>query len=221
MHAIDPAMRRELNSLSSADSTLGRTTPIGAAISKDTIIVACAGDRDYLLPLTVTLKSLLVNLSHERSLVVYILTNAPTLFRNHRALAALERERVRLIHVMVSDEQFQALPVSPGHISTAAYYRLLIPRLLPEELDKVIYLDSDLIVNADIGALWDLGVEKTHVLAVPEQAKDALYVSSPSRWIWGSARTGSTAWPHRSLETRGVWLQHFPSRGLAAVSARS
>ena len=33
-------------------------------------------------------------------------------------------------------------------------YRLLIPQLLPDEIDKCVYLDSDIIVNLDINELW-------------------------------------------------------------------
>ena len=37
----------------------------------------------------------------------------------------------------------------------AAYYRLLIPYVLPAEIDKAIYLDSDIIVNLDIREFWN------------------------------------------------------------------
>ena len=39
------------------------------------------------------------------------------------------------------------------------YYRFFIPHILPPEIDKIIYLDGDLIVNLDINELWqyDLG----------------------------------------------------------------
>ncbi|MDR1649041.1 MAG: glycosyltransferase family 8 protein [Synergistaceae bacterium] len=41
--------------------------------------------------------------------------------------------------------------------SLGALFRLLIPEILL--LDKVIYLDSDVIVNTDIRDLWNIGVE--------------------------------------------------------------
>ena len=40
------------------------------------------------------------------------------------------------------------------HVSTSAYIKVYLPKLLVD-LDKVIYLDSDLIVLNDIGELWD------------------------------------------------------------------
>lgn len=43
------------------------------------------------------------------------------------------------------------------HITTSACYRLFAPKLL--NVDKVIYLDSDLIVLDDIAKLWDYDVQ--------------------------------------------------------------
>lgn len=38
--------------------------------------------------------------------------------------------------------------------STSAYYRLILPSLLPD-LEKILYLDCDLLVLDDIAELWD------------------------------------------------------------------
>ena len=39
-------------------------------------------------------------------------------------------------------------------LSIAAIYRLFIPQVLSAEIEKAIYLDSDIIVNLDINELW-------------------------------------------------------------------
>jgi len=46
-----------------------------------------------------------------------------------------------------------------AEFSIAAMYRFLIPQIFSSEMEKIIYLDSDLIVNLDIKELWqfDLG----------------------------------------------------------------
>ena len=48
--------------------------------------------------------------------------------------------------------------IRTSRLSIAAMYRLLIPQLLSPEIDKVIYLDSDIIVNLDITELWQIEV---------------------------------------------------------------
>lgn len=44
----------------------------------------------------------------------------------------------------------------PAHISIAAYYRLFLSKLLSESIDKVIYLDCDLICLSSLKELWDI-----------------------------------------------------------------
>ncbi|NRB06787.1 MAG: hypothetical protein HRU34_05410 [Richelia sp.] len=54
-------------------------------------------------------------------------------------------------------EQFYGLKVS-AHIYTATYFRLLVTEILPKTLDKVISLDSDLIVNGSLNELFNIDV---------------------------------------------------------------
>jgi hypothetical protein len=57
---------------------------------------------------------------------------------------------------------------SYGHISPVTYYRLLLPELLPRTLEKVLYLDSDVIVCEDIAPLWDTDIAEVDLAAAPE-----------------------------------------------------
>lgn len=42
------------------------------------------------------------------------------------------------------------------HISKATYFRLLISEVLPKDLNKVLFLDSDIVVTGDISELADM-----------------------------------------------------------------
>ena len=64
-------------------------------------------------------------------------------------------------------EKFQAL------YSEAAMYRFLIPHVLPATVDKVIYLDSDVIVNLDIEELWRIRIVGEPLAAVPVSYQNA------------------------------------------------
>lgn len=52
----------------------------------------------------------------------------------------------------IRGEQFADLPT--GHLSPAAYYRLLIPELI--DVDRAIYLDSDILVRSSLRPLVEL-----------------------------------------------------------------
>ncbi len=47
-------------------------------------------------------------------------------------------------------------------------FRLMIPDLLPDDVDKVIYLDSDIVVNIDIKELWEQKFESNIILGRKE-----------------------------------------------------
>jgi lipopolysaccharide biosynthesis glycosyltransferase len=57
----------------------------------------------------------------------------------------------------VPDEAVAGFPTA-GFTRKATWYRILLPDLLPQ-VDKLLYLDVDTIVRADVGPLWatDLG----------------------------------------------------------------
>ena len=60
--------------------------------------------------------------------------------------------------------------VTSHHITHTAYFRLLAGRLLPDTIDRVIYLDSDVLVREDLGWLWEQELGNDWCLAVPDIA---------------------------------------------------
>jgi lipopolysaccharide biosynthesis glycosyltransferase len=63
------------------------------------------------------------------------------------------------------------------HITSATYLRLFIPELLPPNQERALYLDCDLVVEADLTALWSLPLGDAAIAAVQDYF--APYVSSP------------------------------------------
>jgi lipopolysaccharide biosynthesis glycosyltransferase len=56
-----------------------------------------------------------------------------------------------------------------SHLTAVTYYRILLPRVLPESLTRVIYLDCDVIVNRDLRELWETDM-RGHCLAAVDDA---------------------------------------------------
>lgn len=61
-----------------------------------------------------------------------------------------------------------------SRFSIGTFYRLLAKKILP--VDKIIYLDSDLIVNLDIAELWQIDLKNFPIAAVPEIAATQNYM---------------------------------------------
>ena len=60
--------------------------------------------------------------------------------------------------------------VKTSRLSIGAMYRLAAPQILPPDINRVIYLDSDIIVNLDIKELWKINLGDKTFAAVTEKS---------------------------------------------------
>lgn len=63
--------------------------------------------------------------------------------------------------------------VKTSRVSIGAFYRLLIPQILSKDINKCIYLDSDMAVNLDIRELWQIELGDKPLAAVREMEANA------------------------------------------------
>lgn len=70
------------------------------------------------------------------------------------------------------DQNFENLPEldASSHFSNAIYYRLKLPELLPDDVDTVLYLDSDTICVGDIDRIFDVNIKNYVVAGVLDPA---------------------------------------------------
>ena len=111
-------------------------------------------DEAYLPPLQVLLTSLHVNHPGESMEICLLHDGIPA-----EPLRAVERQCAQygfsLRPVEVDGAVFANAPVTRQY-PQAMYYRLLAPHLLPEGLDRALYLDPDTLVINSLRPLWDL-----------------------------------------------------------------
>ena len=67
------------------------------------------------------------------------------------------------------DELFKNYP-KYKRFTIGASYKLLISQVLSEDIEKIIYLDSDIIVNRDISEFWQINLTDKPLAAVSEHA---------------------------------------------------
>ena len=63
--------------------------------------------------------------------------------------------------------EYEHLPTH-DHLTFAMYLRLFMTEYLDPALDRIIYLDSDLIVRGDLSQLWRMDLQSAYVGGVPE-----------------------------------------------------
>jgi lipopolysaccharide biosynthesis glycosyltransferase len=69
--------------------------------------------------------------------------------------------------IRFTPNQRESLPIS-GHITLAGYLRLFMAEYIPASVEKLLYLDCDIIVRKDIGALWAADIDDYLAAAVLE-----------------------------------------------------
>jgi len=65
---------------------------------------------------------------------------------------------------------------SRNDITKATYYRLYLAELLPQELDKVLYLDGDLIVRHSLLPLWNTDLDEKAIAAVSDASSGLIEI---------------------------------------------
>ncbi|MFC4599653.1 glycosyltransferase family 8 protein [Cohnella hongkongensis] len=129
-------------------------------------IVAVTDDR-YAQHLGVMITSLLENASTPDRVVIYVLTGGLASDNEKKLNEITNRYRANLKILTLDATLFESFGTR-NRMSHAAYYKLAIPLIVPEEVDKVIFLDCDLIIKEDIRYLWDTDVSNVSHAAVEE-----------------------------------------------------
>ena len=121
----------------------------------DRICVAVCVDRWYAAPLAVTVRSLLEHLDPTASVRLFVLSADLQAVDLAYLRAAWAGHPVAAELVFPPTLDWVSRVRYSGHAGQpAAYFRLLLGDLLPADVTRVLYLDSDLLVERDLAALW-------------------------------------------------------------------
>lgn len=135
----------------------------------DNIIKICyASDQNYAKYLALSMATVLMSKATDDNIKFYILDGGLT-EKDRANILYLKKTAVCEINfITVSQETFRNCTLGEAkHISTAAYYRLLLPDILPD-INKIIYLDCDVRVKGSLKELFNTNLEENYVGAVQD-----------------------------------------------------
>ena len=140
------------------------------AISMD---IVCSTDSCYVMQTGIMLTSLFEN-NREADIRVHVLHNGI----DSNSLALIERIACaygqKITFYLVDESLFSAFPIGRDgqntHVGTsyATYYRLFLSELLPNDINRVLYLDGDIIVTDSLNELWVTDIHDKAIAAVPD-----------------------------------------------------
>lgn len=135
-----------------------------------------AVDDGYCPFLAVAIQSLIDNASAEYTYLIKIL-NTDISEENKRKIGKYERENVDIEFVDLNYyiQKVKDKLYTRDYYSKTTYFRLFLPNLYPQ-YDKVLYLDSDIVILDDIAKLYNTDMGDNLVAAAPDDVIQSMPV---------------------------------------------
>ncbi|MCX6306817.1 MAG: glycosyltransferase family 8 protein [Bacteroidetes bacterium] len=136
-----------------------------------TIFTVC--DNHFTVLLAALIKSIEVNHHSDEHVNLYIVGDKLTPANKKNLEKCAESEKFSFFWIEIKDviKDKSSLPLDGSSFPLIVYIRLFFPLFLPPEIDKVIYLDVDMIVRKDISVLWQTDLGDKIIAGVPDRSE--------------------------------------------------
>lgn len=136
-----------------------------------TIDISCLTDDNYAPYCGIMLTSLFENNKHNLCRV-FIIVGQPLAKKHTQRFIKLGKAYDRpIIFINFDESLLKSFPRFRNSLAT--YYRLFMGDLLPESVNKVLYLDGDIVVNGDLSSLWSTDLSDKAVAVVTDKSRFA------------------------------------------------
>lgn len=145
-------------------------------------------DSNYIYPLCVMLRSLSETNSDSR--IDFYVVHSSLTKEDFDSIETAFGGCDHAVHpVKVEDSIFSGFPVL-SRISKETYYRLLVGDILPESVERILYIDPDIVINSSLEEFYSLDLKgnviagATHLYGIAQTANRVrLGMSGKSRYI--------------------------------------
>ncbi len=134
--------------------------------------IAICLDKNFVIPSGIMMTSVCEN-NRSENICFHIVSADLTEEGKEDLREIAERYQAGINFYPIDDKLTARLPIGQKwqsyHMqSIASYYRLFLSSILPENIEKIIYLDGDIIVNSSLRELWETDMEGYGMAAVPD-----------------------------------------------------
>lgn len=138
----------------------------------DTIEIAACTDHRFIMQIGVMMHSVCRN-NQDQDLRFHVIIDESVTEEDKADLKDVATGDVCFYDV--DSRVFNSMPLI-GTLSYATYYRLLIPQILPDDIDKVLFLDGDIIVRHSLRPLWETDINEYALAAVTDSAESTIEI---------------------------------------------
>lgn len=133
------------------------------------IVLIC--DKNYLVPTKAVINSIMKNRNAEEQISIYII-GVGLLAEEFDSIMQLQSDKIH-IKLIMPKHYFEQIEISHWYVSKAALYKFMIPELINE--DKILYLDSDMLVLGSLKSLYDTDLKDMYAAVVPDMVAEVEY----------------------------------------------
>src|ERR1700741_5629436 len=120
--------------------------------TKDSITIVCASNDHFIVLLAVLLKSIEKNNISNNKIIIYIIEDGVKSKNKIKLEQSINTDLIKINWIPL-DKKILSNIKFPNDYSTYPkniYSRLLIEHFIPTSVKKVVYMDSDMMINTDI-----------------------------------------------------------------------
>jgi lipopolysaccharide biosynthesis glycosyltransferase len=146
-----------------------------------TLVVVC--NNHFAVLLAALLKSLDLTHKTEEAINVYIVDDGLSGPNRAKLTRCICSSKITLLWIKISDAipKGTIIPMDNSSFPVSAYLRLFASHFVANNVEKIIYLDADMILLEDISTLWNIDLQGHVVAAVIDRTEK---VSNP----WGGIK---------------------------------
>ncbi|MCG3266948.1 glycosyltransferase family 8 protein [Yoonia sp. I 8.24] len=125
------------------------------------IALLASADENYAVPMAVALHSALFHLSKTARAEVFIADSGITPATKARCAKTLRAAHPNMDLHWYRPDLSEFAGIDGGHLTEATFSRIFVSEIVPEDIDRVLYIDCDVVVGDDISKLWDIDMTGT------------------------------------------------------------
>ena len=138
--------------------------------------ILCSTDKNYIMPTGVMMKSVSVNNADENICFHVIVDESVTWWHKRQLRSVVKHNSRHTVQFHFFDDTWiDSYPrigeVKGNYMTKSTYYRLFVTKMLSEDIDKIIYLDGDIVVVKSLKKLWELDITDYAIAGVTDMSE--------------------------------------------------
>lgn len=137
--------------------------------------IVFSADTNYIMPTGVMMTSVCIN-NKDSDITFHALIDESVTEKQKQQLEEVVAGNCRhhIAYYLMNASRFAMLPKLGEvklHITQATYYRLFLTEILPADIEKLLYLDGDIVVTGSLSELWNTHLDDCAVGGVADMSE--------------------------------------------------